>query len=187
MVEEVHRALDEPLVLEGDDLRLTLRLLLGDVVEVLQGRRQAVPALLRTVEGQLHAPLDDGLVHLGEWLPGLLRRCARLRQGGVDFEGELFGSGRVRNRRGVEGVQVDTGPHTEVVDRTAEAPRYLGVLARAVDDVDFVRGVREDGAGHLGLDEHALARTVLPQTKPMGLVSSLRLQMTRLRECLFWP
>ena len=157
MVEEVHRALDEPFVSQGDDLRLTLRLILGDVVEVLQDGRQAVSTVIRPVEGQLHAPLDDGLVHLGERSAGFLRRRTGLCQGGVDFEGELFGTGHVGHGRGVEGVQMDAGTHAEIVDLAAVPVGDGGVFARAVDDVDFVGGVGEDRAGHLGLDEHALA------------------------------
>ena len=49
-----------------------------------------------------------------------------------------------------------SGTHAEVVGATAVAFGDSGVLARAVDDVNLVRRIGEDGARHLGLGEHTL-------------------------------
>ena len=160
-VEEVHGTLDEALVAKGDGLRLMLGLLKGDVVEVLQGRRETVAALLGTLERKLHAALDDGLVNLGEGLPGLGGGGTRLRQHRVDFERYLLGAGHVLHGYRVEGVQERIRAHAEVVGGAAVALGDGRVLTGAVDDVNLVRGVGEDGAGHLSLGEHALARTGL--------------------------
>lgn len=167
-VEEVHGTLDEALVAKGDGLRLMLGLLKGDVVEVLQGRREAVPALLGPLERKLHAALDDGLVHLGKGLPGLSGRSTRLRQHRVDFERYLFGAGHVLNGHRVEGVQERIRAHAEVVGGAAVALGDGRVLTGAVDDVNLIRGVGKDGARHLGLGEHALARTSLAADEAHG-------------------
>ncbi len=49
-----------------------------------------------------------------------------------------------------------SGTHAEVVGATAVAFGDSGVLACAVDDVNLVRRIGEDGARHLGLGEHTL-------------------------------
>ena len=120
------------------------------------------------MERKLHAALDDGLVHLGEGLAGLRRRRARLRQHGVDFERNLLRARHVLHGDRVEGVQERVGPHAEVVGRAAVAVGDGRVLARAVDDVNLVRRVGEDGAGHLRLGEHALAGTGLAADESHG-------------------
>ena len=145
-----------------------LGLLKGDVVEVLQGRREAVAALLGTLESKLHAALDDGLVNLGEGLPGLGGGGTRLRQHRVDFERNLLGAGHVLHGNRVEGVQERIGAHAEVVGGAAVALGDGRVLTGAVDDVNLVRRVGEDGARHLGLGEHALARAGLAADEAHG-------------------
>ena len=145
-----------------------LGLLKGDVVEVLQCRREAVTALLGTLERKLHAALDDGLVNLGEGLPGLGGGGTRLRQHRVDFERNLLGAGHVLHGNRVEGVQERIGAHAEMVGGAAVTVGDGRVLTGAVDDVNLVRRVGEDGAGHLGLGEHALARTRLAADEAHG-------------------
>lgn len=167
-VEEVHGTLDEPLIAKGDGLRLMLGLLKGDVVEVLQGRRKAVAALFGTLERKLHAALDDGLVNLGEGLTGFGCGGTRLRQHRVDFERNLLGSRHVLHGHRVEWVQERIRAHTEVVGGAAVALGDGRVLTGAVDDVNLIRGVGEDGARHLGLGEHALARTRLAADEAHG-------------------
>ena len=49
-----------------------------------------------------------------------------------------------------------SGTHAEVVGAAAVAFGDSGVLACAVDDVNLVRRIGEDGARHLGLGEHTL-------------------------------
>ena len=133
-----------------------LGLLKGDVVEVLQGRRKAVAALFGTLERKLHAALDDGLVNLGEGLTGFGCGGTRLRQHRVDFERNLLGSRHVLHGHRVEWVQERIRAHTEVVGGAAVALGDGRVLTGAVDDVNLIRGVGEDGARHLGLGEHTL-------------------------------
>ena len=125
----------------------------------------AITALLGTLERKLHAALDDGLVNLGEGLPGLSSRV--LRQHRVDFERNLL-VGHVLHGNRVEGVQERTGAHAEMVGGAAVTVGDGRVLTGAVDDVNLVRRVGEDGAGHLGLGEHALARTRLAADEAHG-------------------
>ena len=172
-VEEVHGTLDEALVAQRDGLRLMLGLLKGDVIEILQGRREAVTALLGSLERKLDAALDDGLVNLGEGLPGLGGGGTRLRQHRVDFERYLLSAGHVLHGHRVEGVQERIRAHAEVVGGAAVALGDGRVLTGAVDDVNLVRGVGEDGAGHLGLGEHALARTGLAADEAHGACQAL--------------
>ena len=150
-----------------------LGLLKGDVVEVLQGRREAVAALLGTLERKLHAALDNGLVNLGEGLTGLGCGGTRLRQHRVDFERDLLGAGHVLHGHRVEGVQERVGANAEVVGGAAVALGNGRVLTGAVDDVNLVRRVGEDGAGHLGLGEHTLARTGLAADEAHGACQAL--------------
>ena len=187
MVEEVHGPLDEPLVPQGDDLCQMLRLLSGDVVEVLQGGRQPVAALVRPLEGKLHAALDDGLIHLGEGLSGFRSRRARLREHGVDLERDLLAAGQVLHAHRVERVQVGAGAHAEMVGGAAVPVGDGGVFARTVDDVDFVRGVGEDGACHLGLDEHALAGTGLAAHEAHGAGQPLAVADDKVPRMLVLP
>ena len=68
----------------------------------------------------------------------------------------------------VEGVQERIGAHAEVVGGAAVALGDGRVLTGAVDDVNLVRRVGEDGARHLGLGEHALARAGLAADEAHG-------------------
>ena len=165
VVEERHGALDEALVAKGDDLRIRLRLLPQDVVEILQKRRLPVPAQLRLPERLLDAALDDGLLSLGEVVAGLGRRCACLRQNGIDLEGNLLDLRHVVVRGGVQRVQVGARVHGEVEHRPTVAAHDLGVLAGTVDHEDLVGRVLQDCARHLLFHEHALSRARLTADK----------------------
>ena len=158
-VEEGHGALDEALVAQRDRAGFWLGLFAQDLVEVAEERR--VAAVLSAVEGHLNAARDDGLVDLRQLLTGLGGGCPGLRQHGVRLEGDLRLSRHMAHRHGVEGVERCAGGDGEVENGAAVAARDAGVLARTVDDEDLIGGVGQDRAGHLRLDEHALARSGL--------------------------
>ena len=157
VVEEGHGALDEALVAKRDDLGIRFRLLLQDVVEVLQKRRLPVTAQLCLLERLLNAALDDGLLSLGEVVASLGRRCACLRQNGIDLEGDLLDLRHMVVRGGIERVQVRAGVDGKVEHRPTVAAHDLGVLASTVDHEDLVGRVLQNCARHLLFYEHALA------------------------------
>lgn len=67
----------------------------------------------------------------------------------------------MRDGDGIEGVQISASTDAKVVDGAAIAVSDSGVLASTVDDINLIRGIREDGTCHLDLGEHTLTGTGL--------------------------